>query len=335
MTAPSEDLAERAASLAWSTARALRAGELGKARSRCEEALRLTEDAGQLHAAASVRTTLGRVLLALGDLEGARTCLADALAVHRLQGDTRIGALTRRQLAECVLEQGDLDAAMALLVEAATVFARLGEAAFEADAQLAIAAVHHAGGRLPEAERHVQVALSAAQPSRDDHLLGDAFTRMAALHREAGRPQRADRELQRARQAYEHVGARLDVLRVDLARLRVQVEHGRLDLERAFTLARELDTLESPWLRGRAWSTVGVAGDSSGAVQTFQLADALLSDHPTRACLVALDRGFVDLSHGDRGAAIDRLGRVPEGALRSVEVRLALRGLRSALTRRR
>ena len=197
--------------------------------------------------------------------------------------------------------------------------------------------MHHAAGRLPEAERHAQVALSVARAARDDHLLGGALMRLGTLHHEAGRFGRAHEHLLGARDAFTRVAAMPAALDARLALLRLQIDHGRVDLLRARSLARELDALEHPWVRGEASSALGVAlalaGETSEAAQTFQVAAALLASHPIRGALVTVDRGWVDVVHGDRGAALDRLGQVPECALVSVAVRLALRALRRRLAR--
>jgi len=327
-------LAQSAAQLAWNTARALRAGDLARARRDCEEALRRARAAGHAEGVASVQTTLGRILWAQGEAEAAERCLVEALAAHRHAGRQRHAALTQQALAGIELAHGRHDRAIARLIEAATAFVRSGESTWEASANLQIGAAHHGAGRLAEAQRHTEVALQVATRAGDEVLLAGCTERLAALSHERGRRQAARRQLLLARDHYAHVGEARGVLGCQVGLVRLALEAGddvRAEAEAAVDAA---EPVGDPWALGAALSALGAAYGAVGdrlAYTVLARAHRLLHGHPTHRHLPDIDAGWIELAQGDRDAAMGRFGAVPAEALGSVTVRLVLAGLRHRL----
>jgi len=327
------DLAQQASQLAWHVASALRAGDLAAARRDCEQALVLAEASGA-QGAASVRTTLGRVLLAQGELQPARACLEVALAVHRQGTRGHLVGLTLLELASCDLEQGDPDAAMHKLIQATTSFARAGEQLFEAAAQLRIAAAHHHAGQLDAARRHAEVAQRVAQAAGDEGLLASTEARLGLLLHERGQRRAAVTQLRGARSRFHGLGDRRGDLGCRLALVRLGLERGDEVHDDAEQLVAATEPVGDPWLHGQACSIHGAVLGATGdrlAYTVLARADAALAGHPLLRHLPPIDQGWLDLARGERDVAMRRFGAVPTHALRSIPLRLALAGLRTRL----
>ena len=323
-----------AAQLAWATASALRAGDLRAARRHVEDALGIALQGSRPGSVASVRTILGRVLLAQGALTEAAVHLDEALVVHRHEGNERLVATTQHDRARCLRIQGRIDDALAADIESATLFARLRSSVPEARAHLGIAHSHHAKGQLDAARRHADVAHGVARKASDDTLLGAVLEQIAALDHERGQRRRAAVSYRDAHAAWHRVSDRPGEHRTTLARLRLRFDDDDDVRPHTDALCETLEPTGMRWLEGRALCLHGAAlgrAQDRLAYSVLARAASALDSHPTWKHLPALEQGHLDLARGDRDAAMGRLSAVPVTALSAVQVRLAMASLRRSL----
>ncbi|MCB9685243.1 MAG: hypothetical protein H6738_06520 [Alphaproteobacteria bacterium] len=324
---------QRAAFLAWSTARLWREGRLVEARGACEEALALQLAAGSPTAVASVRTTLGRILRTMGEVTDAHEQLSSALARHLLDGDERLVALTRQELAGLALLRGRPEIAVELLGEAAAAHVAAGDDAFEVRAMLLLLRAHHAAGRLDDAFTQVRMLWPAVERTGDPSLIVDLAAAAGHLLLERGSAKEAIRAYGRGLAVTDGTPPWAEVeLRLGVARARL--DRGALDaawLEAS--AAAELASSSTLRLdEGVAWATVAMLAAREGRVgearDAIATAEERLACAPTWLALTDLAAATLELRE-DRTAAFRGLTEVPDEALSVVPVRLAMRALRT------
>src|SRR6266566_4627044 len=216
-------------------------GNLGAARERAEEGVRLFREVGEAWGTALALNHLGRATLELGDPVAARPLLEESAALFRAGNMQRL-AMPLNTLGRVALRQGDDTGARAYCEEALAVARATGDELFiaEALAQLGTVALHV--GDSGQATALYQQSLTLIWTRGYRECIAEDLAGLAATASLLGQPERAARLFGAVEALREVSGIRLSPLpRADYDRA---VEGIRAHLDEA--------TFAQAWEKGRA-----------------------------------------------------------------------------------
>jgi len=270
---------------------------------------------------ASLDNSRGEVFVALNRFTEARSAYLSALEQFERAGAAAPAAIAESNLAELAMRAGEYPEALRCFEQARRRLESIGALpqlarllAEQAEAKAELGMIDQARGDFRDALASLDRCGLPLEAARARHGLG-------LLLAEVGEDSEAETTLAAARAGFDDLGHVAARARVDLARARVLMKHGRLvDARRLAAHAlgvlhdRPVDAATARLLLGQIALGLGEYEAARPELDLAMLAAARL-DHPLLASEVLIARAAVRRATGDRAAAIDDL----EGATRQVE----------------
>lgn len=214
-------------------------GRLDEAQARHEAALAVHREVGSRRSEGHVLGSLGNVLADQGRCAEARACFDAALAIHREFGDRRFEGVVHGYLGSVYAQEGQPDVA-AMHYEAALEIAReVRSRRFECNVLAELGDLRRAQGRLAEARAHYESALAIAAEVGNRAAEGVVLGSLGGLLRMEGRHEAAREVLARGEAVLRGLDARLDLVKLLVARAELEHETGN-----AAAVRRTLDEAE-------------------------------------------------------------------------------------------
>jgi tetratricopeptide (TPR) repeat protein len=206
-------------------------GDYGRALSSFTEARALFGSVGDRYGVGNSLRGLATVHHDLGNLSQAREMVEQSLAVQREIGHRRLEVDLRVTLASVQALAGEPGAADDY--QGAAALAREGGNRFlEAEALIGLASVQRLLGMLGEAHDHVSQALTIAREATYRLLEGHAHTVLAAVELDLGNPKKATEQARRALSLLRRTGHRPGEARAHLVLSRAAQAAGRPERSR-------------------------------------------------------------------------------------------------------
>jgi tetratricopeptide (TPR) repeat protein len=177
-------------------------GQIDRAESMFQEALRMFREIGAIDGITTVSSNLGDVFLARGNLASAEHALSDALPGYKEMGDKEGIALTLNDLGEVARRRGDLDKALTTFEQAKTV-------AQDADDKSAVAYVLSGRGDvltdrgdLVAARKSSEEALAIRKQTGEKQTAAETELALAHLAIEEGRGSDAETVIRKCKEQF-------------------------------------------------------------------------------------------------------------------------------------